>query len=137
MKESWARNMASQSKSSISRIGAVPDLENSKTLLDSGATHYIARDLSLFSNKCHTNIKLSVTSSEQFNVDIIESIKLKTKFSSLIVSDVLYCTDIPGIVLLIGKRLAQDLKVQFLEGIFILTDGKKKLLVIRETFDSS
>ncbi|MBW0491418.1 hypothetical protein O181_031133 [Austropuccinia psidii MF-1] len=134
LKASKARNMVNQSKSSVARIGMVLALENNEILLDSGATHSVVGDLSLFTDTRHTNMRLSVASSEQFNIDIIGRIKLKTKFGTLIVRNVLYCAAIPGIVLSIGQLLNQDIDVQFLEGVFILNDGKKKFVSHRRNF---
>ncbi|MBW0511508.1 hypothetical protein O181_051223 [Austropuccinia psidii MF-1] len=92
---------------SVAQIGAVPELENNKILLDSGATHSVVGDLSLFIDLKSANIKLSVASSEQFDVGAIGSIKLNTKFSPMIVKFVRYCPAIPGIVLSIGQLLDQ------------------------------
>ncbi|MBW0472055.1 hypothetical protein O181_011770 [Austropuccinia psidii MF-1] len=134
MKALKARNMVIQSKSSVARIGTVPALENNEILLDSGATNSVVGDLSLFSDTRHTNMRLSVASSEQFNIDIIGSIKLKTKFGTLVVRNVLYCAAIPGIVLSIGQLLTQDINIQFLEGVFVLTDGRRKFVSHKKNF---
>ncbi|MBW0487121.1 hypothetical protein O181_026836 [Austropuccinia psidii MF-1] len=65
---------------SVAQIGAVPALENNEILLDSRATHSAVGDLSLFINLNPADIKLSVASSEPFDVGTIRSIKLNTKF---------------------------------------------------------
>ncbi|MBW0536508.1 hypothetical protein O181_076223 [Austropuccinia psidii MF-1] len=103
---------------SVAQIGAVPALENNEILLDSGATHSVIGDLSLFIDLKSANMKLSVASSEQFDVGAIGSIKLNTKFGLMIVKNVLYCAAIPGIVLSIGQLLDQGSDVRFDDGLF-------------------
>ncbi|MBW0559712.1 hypothetical protein O181_099427 [Austropuccinia psidii MF-1] len=110
---------------SVAQLGAVPELENNEILLDSGATHSVVGDLSLFTDLKPANMKLSVASSEQFDVGAIRSIKLNTKFGLMIVQDVLYCAAIPGIVLSIGQLLDQRFVIKFQDGLFTLAMGDK------------
>ncbi|MBW0501750.1 hypothetical protein O181_041465 [Austropuccinia psidii MF-1] len=110
---------------SVAQIGAVLALENNEILLDSGATHSVVGDLSLFIDLKSANMKPSVVSSEQFNVGAIGSIKFNTKFGPMIVKDVLYCHAIPGIVLSIGQLLDQQFFIKFQDGLFTLAIGDR------------
>ncbi|MBW0540614.1 hypothetical protein O181_080329 [Austropuccinia psidii MF-1] len=103
---------------SVAQIGAVPVLENNEILLYSGATHSVVEDLYLFIDLKSANMKLSVSSSEQFDVGAVGSIKLNTKFGPMVIKDVLYCAAIPGIVLSIGQLLDQVFDVSFDDGLF-------------------
>ncbi|MBW0572525.1 hypothetical protein O181_112240 [Austropuccinia psidii MF-1] len=93
------KNRINSPRPSIAQIGAVLALENNEILLDSGATHSVIGDLSLFINLKSTNMTLSVASSKQFDVGAVGSIKLDTKFGLMVAKNVLYCAAIPGIVL--------------------------------------
>ncbi|MBW0583158.1 hypothetical protein O181_122873, partial [Austropuccinia psidii MF-1] len=111
---------------SIARIRAVLALENNEILLDSGATHSVVGDVSLFTDLRTTDMRLSVASSKQFNVGAIGRMKLKTKFGTMMVDNVLYCSAIPGIVLSIGQLIEQGFDVKFDNGLFKLTMGDRK-----------
>ncbi|MBW0580842.1 hypothetical protein O181_120557 [Austropuccinia psidii MF-1] len=117
------KNRINSSRPSIARIGAVLALENNEILLDSGATHSVVGDLSLFINLKSTNMTLSIASSKQFDVGAVGSIKLNTKFSSMVAKNVLYCAAIPGIVLSIGQLINQGFDTKFDSGIFTLAMG--------------
>ncbi|MBW0508827.1 hypothetical protein O181_048542 [Austropuccinia psidii MF-1] len=111
---------------SVAQIGAVPALESNEVLLDSGATHSVVGDLSLFIDLKSTNMKLSVASSEQFDVGAVGNIKLNTNFGPMFIRNVLYCTAIPGIVLSIGQLLDQGFDIRFDDGLFRLKkEGRK------------
>ncbi|MBW0540455.1 hypothetical protein O181_080170 [Austropuccinia psidii MF-1] len=56
----------------------VPALEYDKAFLDSGATHSVVGDTSLFTALRRTNIALLIASSHQFQVDYIGNIFLNT-----------------------------------------------------------
>ncbi|MBW0533155.1 hypothetical protein O181_072870 [Austropuccinia psidii MF-1] len=120
------RNKNTSPRPSIAPIGAVPALENNEMLLDSGATHSVVGDLSLFIDSKSTSMKLSVASSEQFDVGVIGSIKLNTMFGPMIVKNVLYCAKFPGIVLSIGQLINQGFNVEFDYGIFTQEMGGKR-----------
>ncbi|MBW0467755.1 hypothetical protein O181_007470 [Austropuccinia psidii MF-1] len=51
-----------ENHSSIVSIGVVPSLENGEALLDSGTTHSVVGDISLFTHLSPTNMSLSVAS---------------------------------------------------------------------------
>ncbi|MBW0535088.1 hypothetical protein O181_074803 [Austropuccinia psidii MF-1] len=119
---------------SIAKIGAVPALENNEILLDSGATHSVVGDLSLFIDLKSTNMKLSVASSEKFDVGAIGSIKLITKFGPMIVENVLYCSAIPGVVLSIGQLLDQGFDIKFDNGLFRLEKEERKYLSYKRNY---
>ncbi|MBW0559871.1 hypothetical protein O181_099586 [Austropuccinia psidii MF-1] len=120
------KNRINSPRPLVSWIGVVPELEKNEILLDSGATHSVIGDLSLFINLKSTNMKLSVTSSEQFDVGAIRSIKLNTKSGLMVVKNMLYCAAILGIVLSIGQLMNQGFDIKFDTGSFILAMGDKK-----------
>ncbi|MBW0537795.1 hypothetical protein O181_077510 [Austropuccinia psidii MF-1] len=74
----WASTSSTQRHSNIASIGVVPFLENDEALLDSGDTHSVVGDISLFANVTSTDMKLSVALSHQFNVDAIGDVQLNT-----------------------------------------------------------
>ncbi|MBW0521498.1 hypothetical protein O181_061213 [Austropuccinia psidii MF-1] len=83
-KASSAR-ISSQRKANVASIGAVPALEYDEALLDSGATHSVVGDASLFTAMWKANITLSVASSHQFPVDYFGNIALKTWEGTLMI----------------------------------------------------
>ncbi|MBW0579700.1 hypothetical protein O181_119415 [Austropuccinia psidii MF-1] len=115
-----ARVKGNQKTASVADIGVVPTLEQGKALLDSGAAHSVVGNLSLFSQLWDTDMTLSVASWKSYPVIAIGQIMLKTKIGTLVIDDVLYCKHIPGVILSIGQLLNQQIKVEFLDGIFSL-----------------
>ncbi|MBW0468093.1 hypothetical protein O181_007808 [Austropuccinia psidii MF-1] len=103
----WASTSSTPRHSNIASIGVVPSLENNEALLDSGATHSVVGDISLFANVKSTDMKLSVASSHQFNVDTIGDVRLNTIYGSILIKNVLYCKNITGIVLSIVQLISQ------------------------------
>ncbi|MBW0583484.1 hypothetical protein O181_123199 [Austropuccinia psidii MF-1] len=87
---------------SVAQVGVVPTLENGEGLLDSGATHSVLGNISLFTQLLPANILLTVASQHCFNVDNIRTIQLNTSNGVLNLSNVLYCKAILGIVLSMG-----------------------------------
>ncbi|MBW0538379.1 hypothetical protein O181_078094 [Austropuccinia psidii MF-1] len=65
-------------------------------------------------------MRLSVSSSHQFNVDAIGDIQLIKPEGPLIVCGVLYCKAICGVVLSIGHLISQKILVDFINNEFIL-----------------
>ncbi|MBW0535338.1 hypothetical protein O181_075053 [Austropuccinia psidii MF-1] len=102
-----ASTSSTQKQSNIASIGVVPLLENNEAFLDSGATHSVVGDISLFANVTPTDMKISVASSHQFNVDAIGNVPLNTAYGEILVKDVLYCKAIKRIVLSIGQLISQ------------------------------
>ncbi|MBW0538412.1 hypothetical protein O181_078127 [Austropuccinia psidii MF-1] len=62
------------SNASIASYDAGPSLESLEALLDSGATHSIVGDISLFTNMMQTDMTLSIASNQKFRVAGIRQI---------------------------------------------------------------
>ncbi|MBW0480725.1 hypothetical protein O181_020440 [Austropuccinia psidii MF-1] len=101
------RNKINYPRPSVAQIGAFPALQNNEILLDSGATQSVVGDLSLLIYLKSANMKLSVASSEQFDIGALRSIKLNTNFGQMVTKGVFYCAAIPVIVLSTGQLLDQ------------------------------
>ncbi|MBW0535509.1 hypothetical protein O181_075224 [Austropuccinia psidii MF-1] len=123
LKAANARASSSKQKATVASMGTVPILENNEALLDSGATHSVTNNLSLFTNIRRTNMNLSVASSQQFQIDTIGDIQLNTSHGPLLVRDVLFCKDIPGVVLSIGQLISQGILVRLNGNIFTIQQG--------------
>ncbi|MBW0476476.1 hypothetical protein O181_016191 [Austropuccinia psidii MF-1] len=108
-KKATSARISSQRKANVASICAVLALEYDEALLDSGATHSVVGDASLFTALWKTNITLSVASSHQFPVDYIGNIALKTQEGTLTIKNVLLCDTIKGVVLSIGQIISQGL----------------------------
>ncbi|MBW0542144.1 hypothetical protein O181_081859 [Austropuccinia psidii MF-1] len=108
----WSRR-----KANVASIGAVPAMEYNEALLDSGATHSVVGDASLFTALQKTNMTLSVASSHQFPVDYISNIALKTCEGTLTIKNVLLCDAIKGAVLSIEQMISQGLIVRLLNNV--------------------
>ncbi|MBW0499299.1 hypothetical protein O181_039014 [Austropuccinia psidii MF-1] len=87
-KKATNARILSQQKANVASIGAVPALEYDEDLLDSGATHSVVGDASLFTALWKTNITLSVASSHQFPVDYVSNIALKTHEGTLTIKNI-------------------------------------------------
>ncbi|MBW0480340.1 hypothetical protein O181_020055 [Austropuccinia psidii MF-1] len=112
--------LLSQRKANVASIGAVPALECNEALLDSGETHSVVGDASLFTALWKTNITLSVASSHQLPVDYIGNIALKTCEGTLMIKNVLLCSAIKGVVLSIGQLISQGLIVKLLDNVMTI-----------------
>ncbi|MBW0538816.1 hypothetical protein O181_078531 [Austropuccinia psidii MF-1] len=123
IKAANARASSSKQKATVASMGAVPILENNEALLDSGATHLVTNNLSLFTNIRRTNMNLSVASSQQFRIDTVGDIQLNTFHGPLIIQDVLFCNNIPGVVLSVGQLISQGILVRFNDNIFTIKQG--------------
>ncbi|MBW0544541.1 hypothetical protein O181_084256 [Austropuccinia psidii MF-1] len=115
----------------IAGMGVVPALENGEALIDSGATHSVVGDLSLFTSWGRTDMKLSVASSESFKVNAIGSIALNTPYGLLRLNNVLYCDDIPGVILSLGHLLEEKFSISFLNHSFRLHNRHLHFLTIK------
>ncbi|MBW0542359.1 hypothetical protein O181_082074 [Austropuccinia psidii MF-1] len=111
---------SSQRSASVAAIGVIPMFEKTEALLDSGATHLVVGDISLFVNIRPANMNLSVASSHRFSVEGIGELRLETPSGRLYIKDVLYCKAITGIVLSIGQMISQQIVVTFSRNCFIL-----------------
>ncbi|MBW0577958.1 hypothetical protein O181_117673, partial [Austropuccinia psidii MF-1] len=94
-------------KANVASLDTSPSIESLEALLDSGATHSVVGGISLFTSMSPTNMKLSVASNHKFMVAGIGRINLRIGNDILEVKDALYCKEIPGIILSIGKLLDQ------------------------------
>ncbi|MBW0509846.1 hypothetical protein O181_049561 [Austropuccinia psidii MF-1] len=119
-KAAKARTKLNQKSASIAEIGVVPALEQNEASLDSGATHSVVGNLSLFSHLWDADMTLSVASRKMYPVVTIGQIILKTKTGTLIVDGRLYCKHIPGMALSIGHLLKQGIGVDFYDDVFSL-----------------
>ncbi|MBW0539585.1 hypothetical protein O181_079300 [Austropuccinia psidii MF-1] len=108
----------SNNDASVAAIGSVPLLENSEAMPDSGATHSVVGDISLFTRLSPTNMILTVASRDKFHVGAIGDIILNTNKGPLLTKDVLYCKHIPGIVLSMGKFRSQGISISFKNNLF-------------------
>ncbi|MBW0488570.1 hypothetical protein O181_028285 [Austropuccinia psidii MF-1] len=89
-------------------------------LLDSGATHHVLGDLSLFTNITKINLTLSVASAKKHPVEGKGLICLVCPSGNLLLTEALYCPDIPGTVISLGKFMKNDGIVDFRDGVFYL-----------------
>ncbi|MBW0500251.1 hypothetical protein O181_039966 [Austropuccinia psidii MF-1] len=115
-----ARGQSSQQSPHVAAIGVIPVFENSKALLDSGATHSVVGDLSLLVNIRPADMSLSVASSHRFWVENIGELRLMTPFGPLHVKDVLHCRAINDVVLSIGHLISQQILVSLSHGNLVL-----------------
>ncbi|MBW0536681.1 hypothetical protein O181_076396 [Austropuccinia psidii MF-1] len=104
----------------VASFDTSPSIESLEALLDSGATHSVVGDISLFTSISPTNMNLSVASNHKFMVVGIGRVNLRIGSGILEVKDVLYCKEIPGIILSIGKLLDQSIDIKFCDNKFIL-----------------
>ncbi|MBW0470565.1 hypothetical protein O181_010280 [Austropuccinia psidii MF-1] len=103
----------------VAAIECVPE-ENLLVLLDSGATHHVTVDKSLFISYPNVDMSLSIASARQHPVKERGTIRLVSPSGELLLKDVLHCPDIPGIVISIGKFIRNDGEVCFEGGRFLL-----------------
>ncbi|MBW0584554.1 hypothetical protein O181_124269, partial [Austropuccinia psidii MF-1] len=119
-----ARNRSRQSSATIASMGIVPTLEEDDALLDSGATHSVVGNISLFTSLKSTDMVLSVASSHSFKVNGIGEIQLNTPNGTIKIRNVLYCKHISGTILSLGHLLNEGFKVNFQhEDFFISKDN--------------
>ncbi|MBW0532137.1 hypothetical protein O181_071852 [Austropuccinia psidii MF-1] len=116
-KKASSARVSSQQKANVASIGAVLALEYDEALLDSGATHSVIGDASLFTALWKANITLSVASSHQFPVDYVGNVALKTWEGTWKIKNVLLCEAIKGVVLSIGQLISQGLIVRLLNNV--------------------
>ncbi|MBW0562627.1 hypothetical protein O181_102342 [Austropuccinia psidii MF-1] len=107
--ESKSKHQKSRNGATVAAIGSILLLENSEAMPDSGATHSVVGDVSLFTRLSPTNMILTVASRDKFHVGAIGDILLNTCNGPLLIKDVLYCKHIPGIVLSIGRFHSQGI----------------------------
>ncbi|MBW0540439.1 hypothetical protein O181_080154 [Austropuccinia psidii MF-1] len=126
------RSKAQRQSVNVASMGVVPLLESNEALLDSGATHSVVGDLSLFTSLNTTDMVLSVASSESFKVDGVGTIVLNTPYGSLQLNNVLYCCHIPGVLLSLGHLLNKGLSILFLHNSFIISSQSLKLFPFKK-----
>ncbi|MBW0468083.1 hypothetical protein O181_007798 [Austropuccinia psidii MF-1] len=115
----WAQT--TPSNASVAGFDAGPLLESLEALLNSGATHSVVGDISLFTHMTTTNMSLSVSSNQKLPVVGIGQIRLRIGDGFLTINNVLYCKEIPGIILSISQMLGQLIKVFFHNNKFIIS----------------
>ncbi|MBW0500687.1 hypothetical protein O181_040402 [Austropuccinia psidii MF-1] len=93
---------------------------DSLVLLDSGATHHVSGDLSLFTNITKINLTLSVASAKKHPVEGKGLICLACPSGNLLLTEAFYCPDIPSTVISLEKFMKNDGKVDFRNGVFYL-----------------
>ncbi|MBW0536231.1 hypothetical protein O181_075946 [Austropuccinia psidii MF-1] len=120
VKANEIKNKTRRQQINVAGMGVVPMLESNEALLDSSATHSVVGNLSLFTYWKQTNMRLSVASSESFKVNAIGSIALDTPYGILWLNNVLYCRDIPGVILSLGHLLQENFSISFLNQSFHL-----------------
>ncbi|MBW0563135.1 hypothetical protein O181_102850 [Austropuccinia psidii MF-1] len=128
--EAWTK--ARRQKANVAGIGVVPTLEASEALLDSGATHSVVGHLSLFTSLMSTNMTLSVASSKSFKVDAIGTIELSTSSGILRLHNVLYCCNIPGVILSLGHLLKECFLVSFSNDLFKISTSSLQVTTIKK-----
>ncbi|MBW0462672.1 hypothetical protein O181_002387 [Austropuccinia psidii MF-1] len=96
------------------------ELEILEALLNSGATHSVVGNVSLFTHIVPTNMSLSVASNQKLPVVGIGQIRLKMKKGFLTINNVLYCKEILGII---GQMIGQLIGVTFYNNQFIIHQG--------------
>ncbi|MBW0524975.1 hypothetical protein O181_064690 [Austropuccinia psidii MF-1] len=84
------KHQKSNDGATVAAIGSIPLLENSEAMPDSGATHSVVGDVSLFTRLSPTNMTLTVASRDKFHVGAIRDIVLNTRNGPLLIKDVLY-----------------------------------------------
>ncbi|MBW0566180.1 hypothetical protein O181_105895 [Austropuccinia psidii MF-1] len=122
---------AQRKPANIASMGVVPSLEDHEALLDSGATHSVVGELSLFASLTATDMVLSVASSESFKVNGIGTIVLDTPHGPLCLNNVLYCRHIPGILLSLGHLLNENFSISFLNNLFTISFRSLKFFTVR------
>ncbi|MBW0510617.1 hypothetical protein O181_050332 [Austropuccinia psidii MF-1] len=104
----------------VASIESVPE-DKLLVLLDSGATHHVTGDKSLFISYRKVNLMLSVVSAREHQVEGKGTICLACPSGDLLLKEVLHCPDIPGIVISVGKFMKNDREVCFKKGRFVLS----------------
>ncbi|MBW0499378.1 hypothetical protein O181_039093 [Austropuccinia psidii MF-1] len=103
----------------IASIQDTPE-NDSLVLVDSGATHHVLGDLSLFTNITKINLTLSIASEKKHHIEGKGLICLECPSGSMFLTEALYCPDIPATVISLGKFMKNDGRVNFRNGIFYL-----------------
>ncbi|MBW0494317.1 hypothetical protein O181_034032 [Austropuccinia psidii MF-1] len=126
------KNKSRRQQVNVAGMGVVPTLDNDEALIDSGATHSVVGNLSLFTSWEQTDMRLSVTSLESFKVNAIGSISLSTPYGPLQLDNVLYFGDIPGVIFSLGHLLEEILLISFLKHSFCLYNQNHHFLTIKQ-----
>ncbi|MBW0569446.1 hypothetical protein O181_109161 [Austropuccinia psidii MF-1] len=106
-----------QDKAKIASICA-PTGHSKLELIDSGATHHVARNHFLFITYKNINLELSVATTEKHPVVRIGTIKLYTQDGDLWLHDALHFKEELGVVISLAKFHTGDGQVEFRDGIF-------------------
>jgi hypothetical protein len=84
-----------------------------QALLDSGATDSVSNNVCFFTTMRPISMNLIVASTEQFPMKAIGDIQIPTPYGNLRVSNVLYCPNIRGKIVSIGKFKRLDGEVRW------------------------
>ncbi|MBW0536703.1 hypothetical protein O181_076418 [Austropuccinia psidii MF-1] len=126
-----ARNKTRNQRVDVAGIGVVSALEGGEALLDSGATHSVVGNISLFTSLTSTNMKLSVASSKSYKVDAIGTIDLNTSSGTITLHNVLYFRNIPGVILSMGHLLKERFSIQFSDNVFTIATSTFQINTIK------
>ncbi|MBW0538568.1 hypothetical protein O181_078283 [Austropuccinia psidii MF-1] len=99
---------------------AKPPANDALVLLDSGATHHVTNNRSIFVTYRPVNFSLSVATTDKHQVKGMGTIRLSTPVGDMYLSNCLHCEQIPGIVISLGKFAMYDGVVEFRNEMFYL-----------------
>ncbi|MBW0510654.1 hypothetical protein O181_050369 [Austropuccinia psidii MF-1] len=132
VKANYVKNKSHRKQVNVAGMGVVLTLENDEALIYSGSTHSVVGNLLLFTSWEQTDMRLSVASLESFKVNAIGSIALSTPYGPLRLDNVLYCGDIPGVILPLGNLLQEIFLISFLKHSFCLYNQNHHFLTIKQ-----
>jgi hypothetical protein len=96
-----------------------------QALIDSGVADSITNKVRFFTSMLPVSMNLIVASTDRFPVRSIGDVLLPTPYGQLKVSNVLYCPNISGTIILVGKFKLLDGKVKWNDDTYTLVqDGK-------------
>ncbi|MBW0534724.1 hypothetical protein O181_074439 [Austropuccinia psidii MF-1] len=103
-------------------VAAVEDMKvfAELVLLDSGTTHHVTSNQSLFRDFRPINISLSVATAAKYPVVGVGTAVFGVKGGTIILRRTLFCPDISGTVLSLGRFQRCDGGMKFVDGIFQL-----------------
>ncbi|MBW0538923.1 hypothetical protein O181_078638 [Austropuccinia psidii MF-1] len=115
---------------SVAAITTIPG-DETLVLIDSGATHHVAGDRSIFRDYTTINLTLSVATAEKYSVKGMGTLVLYTQAGELRLTKVLHCERVPGVVVSLGKFNANDGYFSFRNDVFYLYQNQFVFETIR------
>ncbi|MBW0462854.1 hypothetical protein O181_002569 [Austropuccinia psidii MF-1] len=103
----------------VAVIQEIPE-HNLLVLLDSGATHHVTSNQSIFVSYWPVHLSLLVAMQDRHQVTGIGTIKLSTPAGDIFLSNCLHCENVPGVVISLGKFEKYDGSMKLSNGIFYL-----------------